>query len=50
MFVASFLGDHLRSPLVGGRVAVTMKNFGGVVTEERVDLVLALLVRICELS
>src|SRR6266446_3699012 len=29
--IASFLGDHLGSPFVCGRVAVTVKDFGGVV-------------------
>jgi hypothetical protein len=31
MFVSRFLGNDLGSPLVGGRVAVTVKNLGGVV-------------------
>jgi hypothetical protein len=31
MFVSRFFGDYLGSPLVGGGVAVTVKDFGGVV-------------------
>jgi len=42
MFVRRFLGNHVGSPLVGGRVAVTVKDFGGVVTQKGINLVLAL--------
>ena len=34
MILGRFLGDHLGSPLVGGGIGVTVKDFGGVVAEK----------------
>jgi hypothetical protein len=42
MFVRRFLGKHLGSPLVGGRVAITMEDLGGVVAEKGIDLLFTL--------
>ena len=42
MFVRSFLGNHLRSPFVGCRVAVAMENLRRVIAQKRVNLVFAI--------
>ena len=39
MFVIDLLGYNLRGPLVGGGVPITVKDLGGVIAEQRIDLV-----------
>ena len=40
MFVAGFFGDNLRSPFVGSRIAVAVKDLRGVIAQKRIHFVL----------